>query len=200
MASRTAKSDGTREEPTDLPDPDAQKQDAHGDTGASSLADAVIELVRTVRRSKARALAATGDDVDSASRILLRAVSTEGPLRASALAAAVHSDLSTVSRQVALLVARGLLERHADPNDGRASLLRTTPAAQAVIAESDQARAAFFDEVVSDWPPEERDRFVHLLRQFTVAYDTTHTRWMSDAAARRDALARNKKPREGSTP
>jgi DNA-binding MarR family transcriptional regulator len=194
MASQTAKS-GAGEDRRVLSG--TEKQGAHDTAGVSSLADAVIGLVRTVRRSKARALAATGDDVDSAARILLRAVSAEGPLRASALAAAVHSDLSTVSRQVALLVAEGLLERRADPDDGRASLLCLTPAAQTVIAESDQARTAFFDEVVRDWPSEERDRFVHLLKQFTDAYDTTHTRWMSDAATRRGALA--KKPREGST-
>ncbi|MFF7333492.1 MarR family transcriptional regulator [Streptomyces sp. NPDC008150] len=194
MAGQTAKS-GVQEDSTVLAD--TEKQGTHDTDGASTLADAVIGLVRTVRRSKARALAATGDDVDSAARILLRTVSAEGPLRASALATAVQSDLSTVSRQVALLVARGLLERHADPDDGRASLLQVTPAAQAVIAESDQARTAFFDDVVRDWPPEERDRFVHLLEQFTEAYDTTHTRWMSDAAIRRGALA--KKPREGST-
>ena len=46
-----------------------------------------------------------------------------------ALAAAVHSDPSTVSRQVAALVRAGLIERQADPEDGRASVLVPTPVA-----------------------------------------------------------------------
>src|SRR3984957_13053410 len=77
----------------------------------ASVTESFIDLQRTVRRSKARLLAAAGNDVESATHLLLHAVESEGPMRASALAASVHSDLSTVSRQVAALVGRGLLER-----------------------------------------------------------------------------------------
>lgn len=154
---------------------------AESAAGVASVADAVVELLRTVRRSKARVLAAANHDVDSAAQILLRTAAVEGPVRASALAASVQSDLSTVSRQVAALVTRGLLERRADPVDGRASLLVVTAAGQAVIADHEQARMAFFEQVVSDWSPEERDRFAHLLERFTEAYDRTHTHWLTDA-------------------
>ena len=105
---------------------------------ANSVADSFRELQRTVRRSKARLLAAAGDDVESATHVLLHAVAAEGPMRASALAASVQADLSTVSRQVAALIGRGLLERQADQHDGRASLLAVTGAGQAAIAEHEQ--------------------------------------------------------------
>jgi DNA-binding MarR family transcriptional regulator len=157
---------------------------AEGDSrraGVDSVADSLIDLVRTVRRSKARLLAAASDDVDSATQMLLRTAAIEGPMRASALAASVQSDLSTVSRQVAALVTRGMLERRADPVDGRASLLVVTNDGQAVIAEHERARIAFFEEVLSGWSPEERGQFVHLLERFTAAYDTTHTHWMTGA-------------------
>jgi len=162
----------------------------------TSVANSVTDLMRTVRRSKARLLAAASDNVDSATQVLLRTLAADGPMRASALAAAVHSDLSTVSRQVAALVARGLLERRADPVDGRASLLVVTDAGQAVIAQHEHARTAFFEEVLYDWPPGELAQFVHFLERFTTAYDTTHTHWMTDAT--RD-IARGGDSKEGST-
>ena len=65
----------------------------------ASVTGSFIDLQRTVRRSKARLLAAAGNDVESATHLLLHTVAAEGPMRASALATSVHSDLSTVSRQ-----------------------------------------------------------------------------------------------------
>ena len=51
-----------------------------------------------------------------------------GPLRASDLVARLGLDKSTVSRQVASLVDLGLVDRGADPDDGRAQVL--TPSAE----------------------------------------------------------------------
>ncbi|HEX3792356.1 MAG TPA: MarR family transcriptional regulator [Pseudonocardiaceae bacterium] len=161
-----------------------------------SVGNAVIELLHTVRRSKARSLAADGSDVESAAQALLRIIADDGPLRASALAASVQSDLSTVSRQVATLVDRGLLERRADQRDGRASLLHVTDAGQAVIAEHKSAREAFFSEVLDGWSAAEQDQFAHLLTRFTTAYDHTHGRWLHDAPRRAD---HQDKPEEGTT-
>lgn len=167
-----------------------------GDGSVATVADSVIGLLRTVRRSKARLMAAAGDDVDSATQLLLRTIAVEGSMRASALAAGVQSDLSTVSRQVAVLVTRGLLERQADPADGRASLLVVTDAGRSMLAEREQARSAFFQEVLSGWSAEERGQFAHLLNRFTAAYDTTHTHWTANAARHG---GRTGKPEEGST-
>jgi DNA-binding MarR family transcriptional regulator len=164
--------------------------------GVPSVADAVIDLLRTVRRSKARLMAAASDDVDSATQMLLRTVASDGPMRASALAASVQSDLSTVSRQVASLVTRGLLERRADQVDGRANLLVVTDAGQAMLAEHGRARLAFFEQVLDGWTPEERGQFTHLLERFTAAYDTTHIHWMTGAAQH---SARTRNPEESST-
>ena len=150
----------------------------------ASVADSFRELQRTVRRSKARLLAAAGDDVESATHVLLHTVAAEGPMRASALAAIVHADLSTVSRQVAALVSRGLLERQADQCDGRASLLAVTGAGRAAIAEHEQGRQAFFDAVLADWGTEEMRQFARQMEQFTAAYDHIHTAWMNEKTGR----------------
>lgn len=152
----------------------------------ASVAESFIDLQRTVRRSKARLLAAAGDDVESATHVLLQTVAADGPMRASALAASVQADLSTVSRQVAALVARGLLERQADQLDGRACLLAVTDAGRAAIAKHEQGRQAFFDEVLADWGSEEMSQFAQQLERFTAAYDRVHTAWMSERATRPD--------------
>jgi DNA-binding MarR family transcriptional regulator len=149
----------------------------------ASVTESFIDLQRTVRRSKARLLAAAGNDVESATHLLLHVVESEGPMRASALAAGVQADLSTVSRQVAALVGRGLLERRADQLDGRASLLAVTGAGRAAIAEHEQGRQAFFDEVLTGWSTDELRQFAQQMERFTAAYDRIHTARMNRRAA-----------------
>ena len=166
-----------------------------GETVAS-VAESFSELQRTVRRWKARLLAAFGDDVESATQLLLHTVETEGPMRASALAASVQADLSTVSRQVAALVGRGLLERQADQFDGRACLLAVTDAGRAAIAEHEQGRQKFFDAVLADWSTEEMRQFARQLELFTAAYDRVHTAWMNERAGRPDSHPRTTHPRQ----
>jgi DNA-binding MarR family transcriptional regulator len=148
----------------------------------TAVADSVVALLRAVRRSRARQMAAAGDDMGSVTQMLLRTVSVDGPMRASALATGVHSDLSTVSRQVAALVSGGLLERRADPADGRACLLAVTDAGHATIAAHEHARTEFFTRVLDGWGTDDLSRFAQLLERFTADYETTHAEWMAGMA------------------
>src|SRR5579875_3417002 len=106
----------------------------------AKVADSVIELLRSFGRARARMLAAAAHDVEWSAHVLLKCLSSEGSMRAGELAETIHSDPSTVSRQVAALVKEGLLERRADPEDGRASLLVLTPRAHDVLAQHDEIR------------------------------------------------------------
>jgi DNA-binding MarR family transcriptional regulator len=152
----------------------------------ATVADSFSEVQRTVRRAKARLLAAAGDDVDPAARLVLHTVAGEGPMRASALAVSVQADLSTVSRQVTMLVARGFLVRQADQLDGRACLLAVTDAGRAAITEHEQRRQAFFDAVLVDWSTEEMLQFAQELERFAVAYDQAHISLMRERTRRPD--------------
>jgi DNA-binding MarR family transcriptional regulator len=161
------------------------KTPAHAGTAprqetVAGVAESFRDLQRTVRRSKARLLAAASNDVESATQMLLHTVAADGPIRASALAVSVQADLSTVSRQVAALVSRGLLERQADQHDGRASLLAVTEAGQAALAQYEQGRQAFFDEVLAGWSPGEMSQFAQHLERFTAAYDRIHAARMKE--------------------
>lgn len=156
-----------------------------GGPEVTAVAESFVGLQRTVRRSKARLLAAAGDDVESATQLVLHAVAADGPVRASVLAAILQSDLSTVSRQAAALVSRGLLERRADQADGRASVLAVTDAGRAAMDSHDAGRDAFFTEVLAGWSAGQMREFALQLDRFTAAYDRIHTAWVTGQADKR---------------
>ncbi len=104
--------------------------------------------------------------VDRSSIVLLKNLTALGPSRASALAEVVHSDPSTVSRQVATLVKDGLVERRADPEDGRASLLAVTAAGAALLEEQRAVFALSLARMVAHWDPADLDTFVGLFERF----------------------------------
>src|SRR5580698_2712352 len=106
------------------------------DSPSADIAAHLAELIQSINRLRAYATSATaGSAGDGLLEHLLLRVLSNGPMRASKLAETTQADPSTVSRRVATLVSRGLLERRADPRDGRAALLHLTPAGQALRAD-----------------------------------------------------------------
>jgi DNA-binding MarR family transcriptional regulator len=146
----------------------------------AAVADTFVALMRTFVRTRSKVLAAAQHDVEWSAHILLRALSMGGPMRASALAEAVESDPSTVSRQVAALVRDGLVERRADPEDGRASLLVLTPKADEILRAQNEIRVQHFNHMLSDWTARDLRRFAALLERFTAAYDQATTQMLID--------------------
>jgi len=116
-----------------------------------------------------RMTAAAGVALDHSSFQLLRRLGESGPLRASDLANQALLDLSTVSRQVAYLEALGLVERHPDPLDGRASLLSLSRKGRAASSRLCDARRQMFAEMLAEWPVEDVERFAELLNRFAHA-------------------------------
>ena len=94
-------------------------------------------------------------DLDGAAYGLLALLQDAGPLRASDLVARLGLDKSTVSRQVSSLVDLGLVSREADPADGRAQVLRTSPEGAARLSRIRDARRARWEADLSDWPAED---------------------------------------------
>lgn len=129
-----------------------------------------IGLARLIRLIE-RAAVARGDDLDRPSFMLLNTLVCAGPSRVTTLAAAVHSDPSTVSRQTAHLVGMGLVERRADPGDGRASLLAITDAGTALLEHAQQRRDDRTASIIESWRPDEREQFADLIDRFTAGYE-----------------------------
>jgi DNA-binding MarR family transcriptional regulator len=135
------------------------------------LADTFVTLVRAFNRMRAQILAAAAHDVEWSGHMVLKCVTTGGPMRTSDIAECLHSDPSTVSRQVAALVKDGLLQRRADPEDGRASLLVPTERAHQVLADHDEIRVQHFARMLQDWNERDLHRFATLLRRFTTDFE-----------------------------
>jgi len=163
---------------------DLAEQAAEQRPEVAAVADEFITLMRSFIKARTRMLAAAAHDVEWSAHMVLKCLENEGPSRASAVAEWLHSDPSTVSRQVAALVKDGLLERRADPDDGRASLLALTPRADVIIAEHDRIRLAHFATMLDDWSDTDLRRFATLLHRFTADYESANKNWLNDRAGR----------------
>ncbi|MGV9271382.1 MarR family winged helix-turn-helix transcriptional regulator [Kitasatospora sp. NPDC003701] len=104
--------------------------------------------------------------LDRAAYLLLDRLERHGPANVKALADALGVDSSTVTRQVAPLVAAGLVGRVQDPADRRAVRLALSPIGARRLAEVRAGRAELARRLVADWPPEEQRAFCALLARF----------------------------------
>lgn len=120
--------------------------------------------------------------VERSAILLIKTLMVLGPSRSSALAAAVHSDPSTVSRQVAALVRDGLVERRADPDDGRASVLAATEAGLRVLEEQRRRIGLALARVVRQWAPEDLDTFLDLLEKFVADHERNLPEMITECA------------------
>jgi DNA-binding MarR family transcriptional regulator len=163
--------------PANAPDPSqTDEQDAIVEHPApqpsSPLADGIERLQHVLGRARAQSLDRARGDVEWSRLIAMKALVTHGPLRASALAELVRSDPSTVSRQVAQLVAEGYIERCSDPIDGRASVLIATAKAQRAVDEQRKVRDTHYQQMLAGWSTDDRDRLANLLTRFTDDFET----------------------------
>ena len=112
------------------------------------------EIALLLRRSRAISGRLAGQlhhDLDGAAYGLLVLLDDAGPLRASDVVARLGLDKSTVSRQVASLVELGLVDRAADPDDGRAQVLSTSEEGHRRLSRLRDARRARWEADLSDW-------------------------------------------------
>ncbi|MCE1178038.1 MarR family winged helix-turn-helix transcriptional regulator [Actinomycetota bacterium] len=134
---------------------------------AGRLFVSVIRGMKMLQAAKARA-ARVHPAVESASYPILFSLSGE-PQRVSALADLIHSDVSTVSRQVTHLAKAGLIAKVTDPADGRAQLISITPEGSQLVETLRQKRAAWLAGLLEDWTPEEIAQFTAYLDRFADA-------------------------------
>lgn len=134
-------------------------------TGVDALGEQVVRLTRSSHAIRAQMSARGQDAVEWAAYGLLFQLAHDGPKRSSALAEAACVDPSTVSRQVGQLVTAGLVERQADPEDGRATLLAATPTGHEMYAAKLERRREVFARLLQDWSEEDVETFTALLRR-----------------------------------
>jgi DNA-binding MarR family transcriptional regulator len=84
-------------------------------------------------------------------------------MRVSDLAAKIELDTSTVSRQIKHLEDKGIVERAADPADGRASLVRLTDEGRAAMQSAFHRRFERIKRVLEPWSERDKETLQELL-------------------------------------
>lgn len=131
---------------------------------ADALHSAAIQLLRRLRRM---------DDETGLSPARLSALSVVvfgGPLRISDLARAEQVRTPTITPIVAALEREGLVTREVDEHDGRASLLRATPAGREMMARGRARRVEALTAELRRVPAADRDilrRAADLMQQLS---------------------------------
>jgi len=110
--------------------------------------------------------------VEAASYPILFNLADE-PRRVSLLAECVHSDASTVSRQVSLLVSHGLLVKVADPQDGRAFMVSLSAEGKELMERLKASRGEWFLQMLRDWEPADAEAFAEYLERFDRSFETS---------------------------
>ena len=134
---------------------------------AGALNQHILQLTRTMQTIKSSVAAHRNDGVSWSTYVLLFHLTTLGPLRTKELAESACVDPSTISRQVDQLVKLGHVERRADPDDGRATVLAPTEQGRETHCRMRTARDQMMAAVLAGWDPTDVDDLTSLLGRLT---------------------------------
>lgn len=127
----------------------------------------LLRLAERSRRSSTRRL----HELDRSAYLVLGVLTTEGPSSVNTIADALRLDPSTVTRQVLAMERAGYVLRAADEADRRVTVVSSTAAGRAALAQSREIRAGIYREVLAAWTPEERDTLAACLHRLNTDLD-----------------------------
>lgn len=141
------------------------------DSANKKIEQQMTVLLRRVQRIHLSTSA--GDlDLDRSAYGIMCRLADEGPQRLGALATAFGLDPSTITRQVQALDRAALTCRSRDTADRRASILDLTDEGREVLARTRRHRRSRLDQLLADWPTEERQTLGRLLEKFNGSMET----------------------------
>ncbi len=111
-----------------------------------------LAVTRTARRLRQEG----GGSLSPSQGSALAVIDRHGPLTPSELAQRERIQRPTATRVLTRLEELDLIERAADPADGRSSLVTVSPAGAALLAELRTRKTAFLAERLETLEPEER--------------------------------------------
>jgi DNA-binding MarR family transcriptional regulator len=149
------------------------------DPSVVRIEQAVFRLRRLWTRSRLLQLlrehAEPGQEIQLSNLLVIYSVARsdgeEDCVTVGAVADHLDIDPSTASRLVGQTIEAGYVSRRPSPLDARRTLLRLTDEGRRVKQAADEFRMRFVGEIVTDWTPDERERFSRLLGRFADAVD-----------------------------
>ena len=145
---------------------------------ATALERAVPMLVRWFTRSdvKRSMLADAEPTLSWTDAWLLGRITDTGPVRLSELADWQEVDRSTMTTQVRRLEDLGLVERDADPRDGRAVLVSATRAGAARHRRTKLTARSVYEKLLDDWSEDDLRAAAQVARRFTQTLESAPAR------------------------
>jgi DNA-binding MarR family transcriptional regulator len=136
----------------------------------------VTQLMRWTARSQGRRefFGPAAEEMSANDVVLLDFIHHHGPVRLSELASQHGVDKSTMTPQVNRLDSKGLIERHNDPDDARATLVSLSEDGREVQRRIGAAGADLFDEVLAGWSKKDRQALATLLDRFVSELVASH--------------------------
>jgi DNA-binding MarR family transcriptional regulator len=123
-------------------------------------------LIRRARALSASMGRKVHPELDSGAYGLLVRIDEGGPVRSSDLAAYLGVGKATISRQVKVLEALGLIGREPDPLDRRAQLLVLTEEGRQRLDHTRAIRRRRLHTLLSSWPNEDVRQLAGMLDRF----------------------------------
>jgi DNA-binding MarR family transcriptional regulator len=130
-----------------------------------------LQLAILIRRTTSITTYKKVGNLDRSAYLLLHQIVSHGSAGVKTLADEFHLDISTVSRQAAALEKKGYVYRVPDPLDGRAYSLQISELGSKELNEYKQARLAKIEDLLKNWPEEERELFGKLLKKFNNSFN-----------------------------
>jgi DNA-binding MarR family transcriptional regulator len=128
---------------------------------ASQLRPSLLRLTRIIRNQR------VDMSVSLTQLSAMGTLSKRGPMSAGELAACERVQPPSMTKVLASLEGRGLVQRAIHPTDRRQVILAITPAGDELLASERRSRDAFLSQRVARLTPEERD----LLREVIPVLD-----------------------------
>jgi DNA-binding MarR family transcriptional regulator len=122
----------------------------------TSTPDLAVRLRLAITRTSRRLRQEAGQGLSPSMTSALASIDTHGPLTPSELAKRERVQRPTATRLVARLEELGVVQRAADPEDRRSSLLSVTPEGHALMEELRQRKTAYLAARLESLDPADR--------------------------------------------
>lgn len=147
----------------------SQRADTAPSPSQDDITDAVVGASRALVGLAVRSLSETTDDLTMVQYRALVLLAYDGDRRVADLAENLGVNSSTVTRLVARLVRKGLVDRVADPHDGRATVVAVTDEGRSIVAAVRTRRRNEIAKVLRRMPDDADPAVIRWLEEFTEA-------------------------------
>ncbi|WAP51017.1 MarR family winged helix-turn-helix transcriptional regulator [Arthrobacter sp. ATA002] len=142
----------------------------HHEAAIETLEHALSVLWRRARSNSHKVAREVHPDMEPAAYGLLLLLQQQEAMRLTDIAANIGIGKPSISRQIVMLESLGLVQKHADPQDGRAQTISLTPAGSQALARTQAARKDLFRTLLEGWEDEELVQLGSLLTKLNASY------------------------------